>query len=447
MTFQDLARFAGGRLVAGAPDVRVVSLTTDSRTLAPGQLFWALKGTRFDAHDFLDAGLAARCSGWVAEAGRLKDGPRPPHVVEVPDTLKALASLAARHRRRFDIPVVGITGSNGKTTTKEMLRCICQRVGATCANEGNLNNQIGLPLSVLELTAGHRYGVFELGASRPGDIAELAAVAQPTVGVLLNIGPAHLEFFGSLAATFKAKSELIAATAADGRVVYNADDPWLAPLEAGLGARGVGFGVSPRARVRVAPPDGLVIDRRSVRVRLNAFGPANLHNAAAAAAAAWAMGIDPAAIVAGLEDHRPARMRLERLALPGGIPVVLDAYNANPASMKASISASCGEFEGRAKILALGDMKELGPESARLHEELGVWLSSLPLTSVYLAGPEMAHALRPLAAGGVSFRVRHAAEPGAWIPELKAELAADAALFLKASRAMRFEDILERLRP
>ncbi|MBI5882532.1 MAG: UDP-N-acetylmuramoyl-tripeptide--D-alanyl-D-alanine ligase [Elusimicrobia bacterium] len=423
----------------------MVSLTTDSRALAQGQVFWALRGARFDAHDFLTAELAARSSGWVVEKLRLKPGPRPTHVIEVPDTLKGLANLAARHRRRFDIPVVGITGSNGKTTTKEMLRCICLRVGATCANEGNLNNQIGLPLSLLEMTAQHRYGVFEMGASRPGDIAELGAMAHPTVGVLLNIGPAHLEFFGSLEATFKAKSELVAAVASEGRVVFNSDDPWLAPLEAGLGARAVAFGAGARARVRIIPPDGLVIDRRRVKVRLEAFGLVNLHNAAAAAAAAWAMGIDTAAIVSGLADHRPVRMRFERLRHPLGCDVVLDAYNANPASMKAAIGAFCQEFKSQAKVLVLGDMKELGPESPRLHEELGVWLSGLPLQSVYLAGPEMAHALRPLAASGVSFRVRHAAEPGVWLPELKSELRAGVALLLKASRAMRFEDVLERL--
>ncbi|MBI5625152.1 MAG: UDP-N-acetylmuramoyl-tripeptide--D-alanyl-D-alanine ligase [Elusimicrobia bacterium] len=438
---------AGGRLVCGAPEERAVSLSTDSRSLTQGQVFWVLKGARFDGHDFLTTELAAKSSCWVVEKGRLKTGPRPPHLIEVSDTLRALQTLAARHRRRFEIPVAGITGSNGKTTTKEMLRAICLRVGASCASEGNLNNQVGLPLSVLELTAQHRYGVFEMGASRPGDIAELGAVAQPTVGVLLNIGPAHLEFFGSLEATFKAKCELIAATASDGKVVFNSDDPWLAPLEARLGARAVPFGAGPRALVRVVPPDGLVIDRRKVRVRLSSFGIVNLHNAAAAAAAAWAMGIDTPAIVAGLADHRPARMRLERLRLASGCELVLDAYNANPASMKASVSAFCSEFAEGEKVLVLGDMKELGPESGRLHSELGIWLSSLPLSAVYLAGPEMAHAFRALAGAGVPFRVRHAAEPASWLEELKSDLKPGSAVLLKASRAMRFEEISERLRP
>ncbi|MBI4677879.1 MAG: UDP-N-acetylmuramoyl-tripeptide--D-alanyl-D-alanine ligase [Elusimicrobia bacterium] len=455
LTFEELARASGGRLLPPArpvpwtgtpqaPSGRVVSISTDSRTLAQGQVFWALKGARFDAHDFLTAEIASRSSGWVVAAGRLKSGPRPANVIEVSDTLKALLSLAAHHRRRFDLPVVGITGSNGKTTTKEMVRCICLRVGATCASVGNLNNQVGLPLSVLELTGQHRYGVFEMGASRPGDIAELGAVTQPTVGVLLNIGPAHLEFFGSLEGAFKAKSELIAAVPADGKVVVNTDDPWLAPLETGLGRRAVTFGLAPRSRVRIVPPDGLVIDRRKVRVRLDSFGDFNLANAAAAAAAAWAAGIDATAIVKGLEDFRPAPMRLERMKHPSGCEVVLDAYNANPASMKAAILAFCREFSSKAKVLVLGDMKELGPESPRLHEELGVWLAGLPLRSVYLAGPEMANAFKPLAAAGVTFRVRHANEPQSWLEELRCEFAPDAALFLKASRAMRFEDILDR---
>ncbi|MBI5210868.1 MAG: UDP-N-acetylmuramoyl-tripeptide--D-alanyl-D-alanine ligase [Elusimicrobia bacterium] len=446
MTWEELSRCVGGKLASGAPSDRIAAISTDSRAIAPGQVFWALKGQRYDAHEFLTSELAGKSPGWVVAAGALRPGPKPRHVLEVPDTLKALQTLAGSHRRRFEIPIVGITGSNGKTTTKEMVRSICLKVGPTCANEGNLNNQIGLPLSVLELTPRHRYGVFEMGASRPGDIAELGAVAQPTVGVLLNIGSAHLEYFGSLEGTLKAKSELIACVPRDGKIVLNADDPRLAPLAEGLGSRAVRFGKGPRVQVRTLGADTLVIDRRKVRVRLKAFGSINLANAAAAAATAWAMGIDIKTIAEGLEDHRPPAMRLELLSHPSGCEIVLDAYNANPSSMKAAVAAFCSRFPDRGKVLVLGDMKELGPESGRLHEDLGVWLSSLPLRAVFLAGPEMQRAFQALAASNVGFRARHAATPQGWVAELRRELTSDAAVFLKASRSMKFEDIMVQLR-
>ncbi len=445
MTWGELAGAAGGRLVRGQAADRLAAVSTDTRRLAPGQAFWALRGARYDAHDFLDAGLASRSSGWVVAQGSRRPAVLPAHLVEVADPLRGLQALASRHRRRWDIPVVCITGSNGKTTTKEMLRAICARIGPTCANEGNLNNEIGLPLSVLELQSHHRYAVFELGASRPGDIRDLGGIAQPTLAVLLNIGPAHLETFGSLEGTFRAKTELIACLPRDGRVVLNADDPWLAPLAGTLGPRAVTFGAAAGCRVRLEGEGSLVIDQHRVAVRLEGFGKMLLCDAAAAAAAAWALGIAPDAVAQGLEDFRPAPLRMQRERHPSGCEVVLDAYNANPDSMKASLEAFCERFPGRRKVAVLGDMKELGPDSARLHREFARWLVGLPLDAVYLAGPEMAHAAEILR--GIidektrSPRWRHALEPGDWLEELRGELKSGAALLFKASRAMRFEEV------
>ncbi|PIR19695.1 MAG: UDP-N-acetylmuramoyl-tripeptide--D-alanyl-D-alanine ligase, partial [Elusimicrobia bacterium CG11_big_fil_rev_8_21_14_0_20_64_6] len=390
LTWGELARAAGGRLTHGDASTVIDVLTTDTRALKPGQAFWALAGARVDAHSLLTPELAKIAGGWIIAEGRLpKEAPRPARVVEVPDTLKALQALAHFHRTRFEIPVAGIVGSNGKTTTKEMLKSICAQVGFVCATPGNFNNQIGVPLSVLELRPEHRYGIFELAACRKGEIAELARVAQPTVALLTNIGPDHLESFGTIENTFKTNSEIVDILPEDGAVVINADDPWLAALETRLGARAVTFGTGANCKVRIEGKDGLIIDRHRLTAKLRSFGEFNRYNAAAAAAAAWSMGLTPEAIRAGLEAHVPAMMRQETLPHPSGAAIVLDAYNANPASMRASIEAFCLEFKGRPKTLILGDMKELGPDSARFHRELGEWLATLDLKAVYLAGAEM----------------------------------------------------------
>lgn len=446
LTWGELASAAGGRLTRGDASSPVDSVTTDTRALKPDQAFWALIGERVDAHSLLTADFAKAAAGWIVAQGRLAaDAPRPAHVVEVPDTLKALQALACHHRKRFDIPVAGIVGSNGKTTTKEMLRSICAQVGPVCASPGNWNNEVGVPLSVLELTREHRYGIFELAACRKGEIEELARVAQPTVALLTNIGPDHLESFGTIETTFQTNSEIVTVLPEEGLAVINADDPWLAALETRLGARAVTYGMGTNCRVRIDGKDALIIDRHRLTVKLRAFGAFNRYNAAGAAAASWAMGLSPDAIRAGLEAHAPAMMRQEPLPHASGASLVLDAYNANPASMRASIEAFCEEFKARKKTLVLGDMKELGPESPRFHRELGEWLATLDLKAVYLAGPEMKPAADALAAAKPRMDVEYALDGKAWPSKIKNALSpADAVLF-KASRAMKLEELAKAL--
>lgn len=442
LTWGELARAAGGRLTHGDPLTPIDSLTTDTRALKPGQAFWALVGERIDAHSLLDAAFSKASTGWIVAEGKLaKDAPRPAHVVEVPDTLKSLQALAHFHRKRFDIPVAGIVGSNGKTTTKEMLRSICAQAGPVCATPGNWNNEIGVPLSVLELLPEHHYGIFELAACRKGEITELARVAQPTVALLTNIGPDHLESFGTIETTFQTNSEVIAVLPEDGLAVINADDPWLAALETRLGARAVTYGLGTNCKVRIEGKDGLIIDRHRLTAKLRAFGAFNRYNAAGAAAAAWAMGLAPDAIRAGLEAHSPGMLRQEPLPHVSGASLVLDAYNANPASMRASIEAFCEEFPDRAKTLVLGDMKELGPNSTTYHRELGEWLATLDLKAVYLTGPEMKPASDALAVSKPRFQVEYALDTKAWPSKIKTALTPKDAVLFKASRAMRLEEL------
>lgn len=446
LTWGDLARACGGTLALGCADDLVSSLATDSRKIEPGQAYWALKGAKLDGHDFLEQ-TAARASGWIVARGTPLPSRIAPHVVEVLDTLKALHALAAFHRKRFDIPIAGITGSNGKTTTKELLRAICMVEGPVCATTGNLNNHFGLPLSILQLKEDHRYGVFEMGASKKGDIIELAQIARPTVGILTNIGPAHLEFFGSMEGVFKTKSELIDGMQEGGPVAINLDDSWLASLETALGSRAITYGVSERAQVRLIDEDGpnldLVIARHKISVPFHAPGRIHRLNAVAAAAGAFGMGLSPATIGEGLSAFRPAAMRFEPRKHSSGAWFVVDAYNANPASMKAGIESFIGCYPKGKRYVVLGDMKELGEGSTAFHRELGEWLAGQKIDGVFLAGEDMSHAASALK--GSKPEAVYEKSPLELIPAIRPRLTPDAAVYFKASRAMEFERLVQDL--
>ncbi|HBL17537.1 MAG TPA: UDP-N-acetylmuramoyl-tripeptide--D-alanyl-D-alanine ligase [Elusimicrobia bacterium] len=453
MNWGEAASATGGSLLRGDPRRPFASLATDSRRLDGGQAFWALKGERHDAHDFLGAEGAARCAGWVVARGAPLPEKQPPAVLAVSDTRAALALLAAAHRSRFRIPVVGITGSNGKTTVKEMLRAILATRGQVCANAGNLNNEIGLPLSILELDATHAFAVFEMGASRPGDIRALARAAQPTAGVLTNIGPAHLEFFKSLEGTLKGKAELIDALPPGGPAILNADDPLLARLAAGLERPVLLFGATERPGLgarALHPPAGpatgitLEVAGKRVQVPGEHYGSIHRMNAAAAAAAALSLGFTPAEIEAGLRAFQPAPLRFAVRRHPSGAVFVVDAYNANPASMRAGIETFLETFPGGSRIVVLGDMKELGPESAAMHAELGRWVGRLPLSAAFLTGELMTGAAAA-AAAAERFPVVHTPDAAALREPLRSLLQPGTAVYFKASRALALERLVEEL--
>ncbi|MFA6028747.1 MAG: UDP-N-acetylmuramoyl-tripeptide--D-alanyl-D-alanine ligase [Elusimicrobiota bacterium] len=450
LTWGDFARAAGGRLLRGRPDAPVRSLCTDSRLLRPGEAFLALKGERFDAHAFLNEHAARAAGGWIVRAGAPLPALQPPCVLEVPDTLKALSDAAAEHRSRFTLPVVGLTGTNGKTTTKEMLRAVLARRGKVCATELNFNNEVGLPMTVLGLRAEHAFAVFEMGASRPGDIAYLCRAARPTLGVLTNIGAAHLEYFGSLERVFKTKAELFEALPADAPAVLNADDPYLCRLLPGLGARAVTFGFGAEARVRALPAEAGEIALRlpdgEARARPGGpIGRPHRLDAAAAAAAAHALGFSAAEIAAGLADFRPAPLRFAQRAHASGAWLLVDAYNANPDSMRAGVETFLETAPPGRRVLVLGDMRELGPESPRFHRELGRWLAGLPLSAVLLAGPLSAETAEGLREKGARFEILHAPDADGLRDALRGLLAPAVSVYFKASRAMRLEALAEAL--
>ncbi len=443
----NLAKVLNGRVIKGNLGAPFASFETDTRKLKAGGFFWAFKGETYDAHDFLEATLAKGVKGWIVEdnkIGGLKTYPE--FIIGVWNTLKALHRLAAWNRGRFTLPLTAITGSNGKSTTKEMIRSILETAGPTAANIGNLNNHFGLPLSLLELRPGHKFGVFELGASKKGDIFEIGTLARPTVAVITNIGPSHLQYFGDLQTVFKTKTEIIDCLEPGGTLVYNADDEYLETLKGRKVAK-LSFGRGD-ADIRVLEVGGafkLGYKGKFIDVRLPSDARHNHLNAAAAAGAAIASGLDLAAVKAGLEAFKPPPMRLQTLNIKGSA-VVLDAYNANPASMRAALDSVFSPAFKRPFYLALGDMKELGEHSGKYHAELGQYLAGLNAEKIFLAGPEMKAAAAELEKKGKGGKTVYAASSEAWAGELRAAILSGGGTFLiKASRSMKFEKLLEGL--
>ncbi|GAB4332351.1 MAG: bifunctional UDP-N-acetylmuramoyl-L-alanyl-D-glutamate--2,6-diaminopimel ate ligase MurE/UDP-N-acetylmuramoyl-tripeptide--D-alanyl-D-alanine ligase MurF [Desulfobulbaceae bacterium] len=397
-TPERLAEATQGRLVRGDEKIFCNAISTDTRTINPGDVFLALRGERFDGHDYIETAVEKGAAALVVErdpgaaAGEAA-------VVVVDDTLRALGGLA-RYRRRLlgdDLRVIAITGSSGKTTVKEMTAAIFEaayeRIAGTpvLKTRGNLNNLVGLPLTLLGVNGGHRVAVLEMGMNRPGEIRRLAGIAEPDVGCIVNVQTAHLEGLGSIEGVAAAKGELFASMAGRGVLVVNCDDPHVRRLGGEHGNHVIGFAVTPHGRrfdplVRATRITSL--GERGMRFTLHiggwhhrftvaAAGEHNVANCAAAAALATAAGVAPEVIVRGLSRYTPADKRLEITRLPGGLNVVNDAYNANPSSMAAALKTVIGFGEGCRRVALLGDMLELGADAVRAHRETGKLVARL----------------------------------------------------------------------
>jgi UDP-N-acetylmuramoyl-tripeptide--D-alanyl-D-alanine ligase len=459
--------FTAGELAAatsgawlGAPPPAVTGVSTDTRTLAPGALFVALAGERFDAHAFLAEAAAKGAAAAVVNAAsapaRAGAGALP--LLAVPDTLPALGAIARHHRRRFSIPVVGVTGSNGKTTTREMIAAILATRGPCLRTEGNLNNEVGVPLTLLGMTGEHRSAVIEMGMNHPGEIARLAAIALPQVGLVTLAAAAHLEGLGSIDAVADAKAELYGGLPEGGIAIVNADDARMLERGRRSGRRMLTFaaGRGRRGDVVVAEVLGqgegglrflLGIGNRELEVEIPGLvGAHNAMNAAAAAAAAIALGCTDGEIRRGLAAVRPVgrRLRLERL--PSGVLLVDDCYNANPTSMSAGLRtlAELARGEGRRPVAVLGDMLELGAFEAEAHRALGAEAAAAGIALAAFFGPRSrAGAEAARAAGLDALDTEDLDQLAAWA---KARLAPGDVLLVKGSRGMRLERLVEALR-
>jgi UDP-N-acetylmuramoyl-tripeptide--D-alanyl-D-alanine ligase len=446
-TLAEFARACAGRLKgADAPYTDVVS---DSRTLERGQLFVALKGPRFNGNDFVGAALAAGAAGALVDA----EQPLPLPQIIVPDAQSALERAGRFWRAAFRGPVIGVAGSNGKTTTKEMLAAILSRAGSCLATRGNLNNHIGVPLTLLRLEPSHRFAVIEMGTNHPGELAALVAIAQPTIGLITNAGAEHLEGFGSLEGVARAEGEMVAGLAASATAVINADDEF-APLWRSLtSARPVTFGMRAGADYRASEVHAEVgSEGFSTRFRLNALGGAiairlgvggahNVVNALAAAAAAGSAGATLKHIAAGLAAARAVPGRLEFRRAASGAWLIDDSYNANPSSVRAAIEV-LASLSGR-KWLVLGDMAELGEYAPAAHTDIGEFARAHGLERLYATGPLSARAVERFGAGAQWF-----ADTAALSTALAAalgEAGAEVRLLIKGSRMNRLERVVEAL--
>lgn len=450
-----LCRAAGGRLLSG--DHRVLGPPSlDSRTVEAGQTFFCIRGPRFDGHRFAtqaaDRGatvVVADRRGVSALPGALLDGPVT--VVVVPDTVRALGRLATAARVQFKGTVVGLTGSSGKTTTKELIAAVLRTAGPTLATRGNLNNHLGVPLSLLALEPDHRFAVIEMGMSAAGEISYLASLAGPRIGVITSVGAAHLAGLGSIRAIARAKGELFDNLPRDGLAIMPSRVAWPWRVTAGLRSPlwCVGERQADRVRLVDARPldEGMAgtveVDGRRHALRLRLDGRHNLHNALLAIAVGLALDVPVADAVAALAEVPPPAMRGELRRLPDGTAVVLDCYNANPQSMAAAIAT----FAERAPdgVLVLGDMLELGPGEIDAHRAIGEAVAALPGSPLLIGvGRLSVHTVEAARAAGLpAERALHRDDPDAVAAVIAGRPGAP--ILLKGSRGARLERVFAAL--
>ncbi len=443
------------KILGRVEHVEIKGVSIDSRSIREGELFVALRGERFDGHDFIPDAMKKGAWGALVERSVLESrfsslgGLK--NLLPVEDTLHALQEMSRAHRMKFSIPVVGITGSNGKTTTKEMLAGILKQTGPVLKNEGNLNNHIGVPLTLMKLNARHRTAAVEMGMSAPGEIDMLARLVSPTVGVITNIGPAHLEFLGSMEKVAEAKGELLNNLPPRATAVLNADDVFFGLLRSKASGTVVSFGMKNGADVsasHISPHSGhtdftIKVRGATADIRLRAAGLHNVSNALAAAAAATAVGIPLGALKQGLDDFSPVAMRSEIKEVRGRT-VLADYYNANPASMDAAIRTLVSLSAGKKAIAVLGDMLELGNAAAEAHRQVGRAAAQSGVHIVITVGALARHIGEGAIEAGIAkshvFEVQAHAEAARQLRELSRP---GDVILIKGSRGMKMEKILE----
>ena len=458
LSAEEILNATGGALLQGSAGRSCRGLSTDTRTLRQGNLFLALAGERFDGHDYLGAAAERGASGLLirrSASDKLRTLTKDLPAIGVPDTLRALGDIAHHWRKRFPIPVAAITGSSGKTTTKEMLSSISSRSRRVLKTEGNLNNQIGLPLTLLRMQKEHQLAIVEMGTNSPGEIARLAAIAAPDIGLITNIGPVHLEGLGSLEAIREEKGKLLESMAGRGTAIVNHDDPAIGLLAERWRGKRITFGLTAGAgvtarRIVNAGSTGvdfeIVIDGIGFPVRLAAAGEHNVMNALAAAAAARALGFEGRLIAEGLAAFHPLPGRGEIRRLGNGAFLIVDTYNANPVSVRKALQTMQELRGGGGAAVILGDMLELGERAEALHEEIGTLLATAGVDAIFLKGTlSRAIAAAAIRDGVPAEKIAFFDDPGQVIERLRSHLKADDWILIKGSRKMKLEEAAEAL--
>jgi len=454
LTIATVLEATGGSLIQGDIQTPVAGVSTDSRSIKPGELFFALRGERFDGHRFVAEALKRGGRGVVVDKQGHGIADETIAIIEVTDTLQALGDLANLWRRKHPIPVIAVVGSNGKTTTKEMVAGILQPKGTVLKNPGNLNNLIGLPLSLLKMNANDRVAVLEMGMNHIGEILRLTRIAEPNVGIVTNIGPVHLEGVGSIEGVMKAKGELLEGMGAHGSLIFNADDPRVVALSTEFTGAKICFGIKNPADwmardIRTRRDGGvtfrLIGSSGEITIALKLMGEHQVYNALAATAATSHLGAGIGEIKRGLESFQPPPMRMELIFLGKGIKIINDAYNANPPSMESALHTLADITEGR-KIAVLGDMWELGEFAQQAHRELGRQVKEYGIDLLFLLGQFAPHVAQGSQEAGmppeavyigedhhaVSLRLARQLHKGDWV-------------LVKGSRIMKMETIIKEL--
>ncbi len=462
MSAGEVAKAAGGTLVNGKTGSPVAGIATDSRTVGNGQLFLPLKGETFDGNDFVAQAIKSGAAGsfvtaWNRELRAQLDSSLTDStvVIKVADGLKAYQSLAAAERLKLNCTVIAITGSTGKTTTKDILTAMLAKKLRVVASERSYNNEVGVPATILRAGSDTDVLVLEMAMRGPGQIRDLCAIARPNIGLVTNVGKTHFEFFGSEERIAEAKGELVESIPADGLVVLNVDDYWTHKLRAISKAPVVTYGTKPSADVRAS---GISLDREGRpsfflkckagrrKMRLPVPGRHNVYNTCAAAAVAMHLGLSLKEIAESGDDIALSGMRMELFTTADEVTILNDAYNANPASMKAALETlEAIEARGK-KIAVLGDMMELGSVADAAHFQVGEMVAKMGLDLLVAVGAKSAKIADGAMVGGMAGdRVKRCANGEEAARLVRKMVSRDDVLLVKASRAMRLETVVESL--
>jgi UDP-N-acetylmuramoyl-tripeptide--D-alanyl-D-alanine ligase len=459
LSIEEVLKATRGKLLQGEGNTFFQGISTDSRTVTEGELFIALKGSRFDGHHYVLEALEKKAGGVVIEEDKVGDirwnGYRAKAVIAVKDTLFALGNIALDWRRKYRTPLVALTGSNGKTTTKEMIAACLETTFPILKTKGNLNNLIGLPLTLLTLTEKERVVVLEMGMNVPGEIRRLTEIAEPDVGLITNIQKVHLEGMESLERLKEEKGELFRKMRRDGTILVNQDDPRVVDLASDYPGQKITFGIEHPAEVmakeiRLGGAEGtfftLILEGEAMEIHLRLLGRHFIPNALSAIAVACLFGVEVKQVKEALENFKSIPMRMEIVPLKGGKTLINDAYNANPHSMELALETLVeAKGEGRA-IAVLGDMLELGNFTEEAHEQLGEKVSELSIDFLLALGEEAPIVVESAIRHGFPLeRVRVVESHSEAISILKQMIQNGDWILVKGSRRMAMEKIVEGL--
>lgn len=476
LTLDDILKSTGGALIKRGAAETFTGVGIDTRAIKDGEIFVAIKGAHFDGHDFVGEAVkkgapvvvVARHQGVGGPARHQSvDGQASPAslpasipenigVVQVNDTIEALGNIASWWRSKFSVPCVAITGSNGKSTTKEMVAAIAAVRGPVLKTEGNFNNLIGLPLTVFRWENEHKTAVLEMGMNAKGEIRRLAQVARPDIGLITNVTAAHLEKLENVQGVAEAKGELFEVMAGKGIAIVNDEDPWVKKLGNKYGGRFITFGMQNTSDVQFRHMESvdltatdltLSIIGREKMIRLPLPGTHNVMNAMAAIAVGVALNTDLDTILARIVEFRPMAMRFERVQLSNGVCMVNDSYNANPQSMKAAFRTVGGAKRAGRFIAVLGDMLELGEQSASLHRQVGQAAAEFGIEKLFLFGNFASEIAAGAEEGGLNESdVQEYDDIEAVQRAIEKEIKIGDVLLVKGSRGMRMERIVDYLK-